>query len=145
MSKKLNGIATLFFIVALSCTSIASARPPFHHGGPGRGPAPHGHHHDRVHNVIGGALVLGLGLGLASAISEASKPTVPTTPSYPVYIPPGYMTSTQSFGEVSASTTVPSVVVQTPVTSGSQTMYWCQASKNFYPYVTECSSGWELK
>jgi hypothetical protein len=50
------------------------------------------------------------------------------------FVPPGY-----------APPPAPVVVTPAapaPAPSGT-TMYWCQASRNFYPYVTECTSGWE--
>ncbi|WP_418837501.1 hypothetical protein [Parasutterella excrementihominis] len=185
--KLIRTAACLAALGLAVCTAV-DARPP---GGPGFGPGPGfrgpgwggpppppRHHHNRWHDfgrdVLGGTLVLGLGLGLANAITNATTPTytAPTyvAPSYvaPTYAAPTYTLPTYTAPVVTAPVvsapvvTAPAVtapvvtapvvaapVVTAPVVTAAtipgKTMYWCQASKNFYPYVTECTSGWEAR
>lgn len=173
-SRLLKGVFTASVMCFLLTASLADARP----GGPGPGapgfrpgpppggpgfrpaPPPRPHHGPWRHfgrDVLGGALTLGLGLGMAGAISNALSPTYVA----PSYVPPAYpvtaavptYTAPVVAPVVAAPTVIPAPVVTAPVVTApvvapettGNTMYWCQASKNFYPFVTECSSGWEVR
>lgn len=187
MRMKLIRTAACLAALGLAVCTAVDARPPGPpSGGPGFGPGPgfrgpgwggppppRYHHHNRWHDfgrdVLGGTLVLGLGMGLANVITNATTPTytAPTyvAPSYvaPTYAAPTYTLPTYTAPVVTAPVvtapvvtapvvTAPVVaapVVTAPVVTSAaipgKTMYWCQASKNFYPYVTECTSGWEAR
>lgn len=164
-----KALAAFFAVGLLSYASIGTAGPhgpgapgvhfgpgPGHHAAPVHRPAPrpapppphrgHGPRHHVVEDVVVGAAVIGLGLGLAGAIDNATRPSTTTyvVPSQPTYVPPGYVVSPAPVTVAPA----PSVVYQAPTTTAvpsGNVMYWCQASSNFYPYVTECTSGWEVK
>lgn len=152
-------------LVAVSAVSIAAPPPPPPGGIGFRGPGPRGprgpgfrpgfrpgppppryhHHHHYWGDVLGGAMVLGLGWGLANALTSPTyvTPTVPVAP----YVPPNYIvTPYPNVVPVAPTVVVPpaSVITTTPAPSGN-VMYWCEASKNFYPYVTQCTSGWETR
>lgn len=157
MRMKLIRTAACLAALGLAVCTAVDARPPGPPpGGPGFGPGPSfrgpgwggpppppRHHHNRWHDfgrdVLGGTLVLGLGLGLANAITNATTPTY-TAPTYvaPSYVAPTYAAPTYTLPTYTAP-------VVTAATIPGKTMYWCQASKNFYPYVTECTSGWEAR
>lgn len=176
-SKLLKGVFTASIMCLVLSGSLADARPggPGHGGpgfrpgsppgGPGFRPAPPPRYHHGGpwrhfgRDVLGGALTLGLGLGVAGAISNALSPTYVA----PSYVPPAYpvtaavptYTAPVVAPVVTAPTVIPAPVVTAPVAApapvvvspapSGNTMYWCQASKNFYPFVTECSSGWEVR
>lgn len=168
MRMKLIRTAACLAALGLAVCTAVDARPP---GGPGFGPGPGfrgpgwggpppppRHHHNRWHDfgrdVLGGTLVLGLGLGLANAITNATTPTY-TLPTYtaPVVTAPvvsaPVVTAPAVTAPVVTAPVVAAPVVTAPVVTAAtipgKTMYWCQASKNFYPYVTECTSGWEAR
>lgn len=169
MRMKLIRTAACLAALGLAVCTAVDARPPGPpSGGPGFGPGPgpgfrgpgwggppppRYHHHNRWHDfgrdVLGGTLVLGLGMGLANAITNATTPTY-TAPTYvaPSYVAPTYAAPTYTLPTYTAPVVTAPVVTAPVVTSAAipgKTMYWCQASKNFYPYVTECTSGWEAR
>lgn len=167
MRMKLIRTAACLAALGLAVCTAVDARPPGPpSGGPGFGPGPgfrgpgwggppppRYHHHNRWHDfgrdVLGGTLVLGLGMGLANAITNATTPTY-TAPTYvaPSYVAPTYTAPVVTAPVVTAPVVAAPVVTAPVVTSAAipgKTMYWCQASKNFYPYVTECTSGWEAR
>jgi hypothetical protein len=128
-------------VVAASLLALAQfsyAGPPGGPGDPGPGgPGPGGHHGGHwAGDALGGAVALGLGIGVASLLTRPAPAPAPApvyvVPNPAPFVPPGYAPP-------------PAPVVVTPVAPApaGTTMYWCQASRNFYPYVTECSSGWE--
>lgn len=169
-----KALAAVFAVGFLSYASIGAAGPhghggpggpggpgmhfgpgPGHHAGPAHRPAPrpappphhrHGPRHNAAEDVVVGAAVIGLGLGLASAIDNATQPSTTTyvVPSQPTYVPPGYVVSPAPVTVAPAPSVVYQAPAATPAPSGN-VMYWCQASRNFYPYVTDCTSGWEVK
>lgn len=170
MRMKLIRTAACLAALGLAVCTAVDARPP---GPPSRGPGfgpgfrgpgwggpppPRYHHHNRWHDfgrdVLGGTLVLGLGMGLANAITNATTPTY-TAPTYtlPTYTAPvvtaPVVTAPVVTAPVVTAPVVAAPVVTAPVVTSAaipgKTMYWCQASKNFYPYVTECTSGWEAR
>ena len=167
MRMKLIRTAACLAALGLAVCTAVDARPPGPpSGGPGFGPGPgfrgpgwggppppRYHNHNRWHDfgrdVLGGTLVLGLGMGLANAITNATTPTY-TAPTYvaPSYVAPTYAAPTYTLPTYTAPVVTAPVVTAPVVTSAAipgKTMYWCQASKNFYPYVTECTSGWEAR
>ena len=169
MRMKLIRTAACLAALGLAVCTAVDARPPGPpSGGPGFGPGPgpgfrgpgwggppppRYHHQNRWHDfgrdVLGGTLVLGLGMGLANAITNATTPTY-TAPTYvaPSYVAPTYAAPTYTLPTYTAPVVTAPVVTAPVVTSAAipgKTMYWCQASKNFYPYVTECTSGWEAR
>ena len=93
MRMKLIRTADCLAALGLAVCTAVDARPPGPpSGGPGFGPGPgfrgpgwggppppRYHHHNRWHDfgrdVLGGTLVLGLGMGLANAITNATTPT----------------------------------------------------------------------
>jgi len=157
-TKVFQVIALSLAMIAMLGSGFAEARPwgpPGHRPGwgpPGPrpwGPRPWGppppryHHHDWVGGVVGGALALGLGLGIANVITNAATPRTQYVPT-PVP-PPNYPAYTYSAPTVTYAPSQPSVVTTVPDPLPSKgVMYWCQASKNFYPYVTTCESGWQV-
>ncbi len=101
--KIVKGVILSLACASLLATGYAEAKrhgpPPGHrhwHKGPPpkhhRGPPPGKHHHSRdwVGNVVGGALAIGLGVGLGNIISNATTPAPVYTPppAPPSYIPP---------------------------------------------------------
>lgn len=109
MRMKFTRTAACLAALGLAVCTAVDARPPdLPPGGPGirtrarfpgtrlgRTAPPPRHHHNRWHDfgrdVLGGTLVLGLGLGLANAITNATTPTY-TAPTYvaPSYVAPTY-------------------------------------------------------
>lgn len=96
MRMKLIRTAACLAALGLAVCTAVDARPP----GPGPGfrgpgwggpPPPRYHHHNRWHDfgrdVLGGTLVLGLGMGLANAITNATTPTYTA----PTYVAPSYV------------------------------------------------------
>lgn len=149
------GLAVVRLLTLVLPDLLPEVRTRARFRGPGWGgpPPPPRHHHNRWHDfgrdVLGGTLVLGLGLGLANAITNATTPTY-TAPTYvaPSYVAPTYAAPTYTLPTYTAPVVTAPVVsapVVTAATIPGKTMYWCQASKNFYPYVTECTSGWEAR
>lgn len=157
--------ASLALSAMVGLSSLSYARPPGPPpGGPGmfrpgprpnfgRPPPPPRYHHHYGWNhfgrdVVGGALILGLGLGVANAIGNATAPSYTYVPPVSTYVPPNYYVQPAPSIVVTPPTTIvtPAPTVSAPAVSPSgTTMYWCQASKNFFPYVTECPGGWEPK
>lgn len=106
-------------------------------------------------DVLEGTLILGLGLGMAGAVSNALSPSPNTMPSPRPAEPTGWIRS----GGIYVAAPVPPVVynrqpsgpVALPpavapgvatIPSESSVKFWCDATKSFYPQVTECPSGW---
>ncbi len=149
---------------AFVCGEISYARPPLPPpGGHGFRPGPsfrpgHGFGPGPVHrspwrhfgrDVLGGTLAIGLGLGLANAITNAAAPYNNSYYTAPSYVPPVYPVSPVISTPVVttplvATSPVPTVTVPSVSVPGKMA-YWCQATQSFFPMVTECSSGWEAK
>lgn len=133
MRMKLIRTAACLAALGLAVCTAVDARPPGPPpGGPGFGPRarfpgtrwggrlrPPRHHHNRWHDfgrdVLGGTLVLGLGLGLANAITNATTPTY-TAPTYvaPSYVAPTYAAPTYTLPTYTAPV-VTAPVVSAPV------------------------------
>lgn len=178
MSANKLAIAACLAAVTLAIGTVEARPPGPPPGGPGFGgpgfggprpgpgwgappPPPRSSWHNFGRDVLGGTLILGLGLGLANAIDNATTPTyVPPTYVAPTYAVPTYTVPTYTAPVVAAPAvsapivaapvvtapvTAAPIVPTSPVVASGKTMYWCQSSKNFYPFVTECPSGWEVQ
>jgi len=112
-----------------------------HHNGGYRG----GHHNGFGYGALGLGLGLGIGYGVGNYYGGYNNHGYGAGNNYDGYNNYGY-------GYPPTVVTVPSappIYIQQapapPVVQQIQSNYWyyCESSKNYYPYVRECASGWQ--